>query len=37
MTEEQAILELAAVGLGWVSTEDFLPQQHVLVFRKPLN
>jgi len=35
MTEEQAILELAAVGLEWVATEDFLPQQHVLVFRKP--
>ncbi len=35
MTEEQAILEVSSVGLEWVRTEDFLPTQHVLVFRKP--
>ncbi len=35
MTEAQAILEVEAAGLDWVSTEDFLPQQHVLVFEKP--
>ncbi len=35
MTEEQAKREMAAVGLEWVRTEDFLPQQHFLVFRRP--
>ena len=35
MTEEQARREMAAVGLDWVRTEDFLPQQHFLVFRRP--
>ena len=35
MTEEQAIREMAAVGLEWIRTEDFLPQQHFLVFRRP--
>ncbi len=34
MTEAQAIREMAAVGLEWVRTEDFLPQQHFLVFRR---
>ncbi len=33
MSEAQAIAEMAAVGLEWVRTEDFLPQQHFLVFR----
>ena len=35
MTEAQAKREMAAVGLEWVRTEDFLPQQHFLVFRRP--
>jgi ubiquinone/menaquinone biosynthesis C-methylase UbiE len=34
MTEAQAIREMAAVGMEWVRTEDFLPQQHFLVFRR---
>lgn len=35
MTQEQARSEMAAVGLEWVRTEDFLPQQHFMVFRRP--
>jgi ubiquinone/menaquinone biosynthesis C-methylase UbiE len=35
MTARQAILEMQAVGLRWVETLDFLPQQHFLVFEKP--
>lgn len=35
MTESQARLEMAAVGLEWERTEDFLPQQHFMVFVKP--
>ncbi len=35
MTEEQAKREMVAVGLEWVRTEGFLPQQHFLVFRRP--
>ncbi len=35
MTEAQAVRELGAVGLVWVETAGFLPQQHVLVFEKP--
>lgn len=34
MTERQAILEMQAIGLDWVETLDFLPQQHFLVFQK---
>ena len=37
MTEAQARREMAAVGLEWERTEDFLPQQHFLVFRKPAD
>ncbi|MEM0953831.1 MAG: class I SAM-dependent methyltransferase [Pseudomonadota bacterium] len=36
MTEAQARLELTAVGFEFVENRDYLPQQHVLVFRKPL-
>jgi ubiquinone/menaquinone biosynthesis C-methylase UbiE len=36
MSQEQAKREMAAVGLEWVRTEDFLPQQHFMVFRRPL-
>jgi SAM-dependent methyltransferase len=35
MTEQQARSEMAAVGLEWERTEDFLPQQHFMVFRRP--
>lgn len=34
MTEAQTRRELEAVGFEWVRTEDFLPQQHFLVFQK---
>ncbi|MDB4307823.1 class I SAM-dependent methyltransferase [Gammaproteobacteria bacterium] len=35
MTEKQARKELEAIGLVFVSNEEFLPQQHFLVFEKP--
>lgn len=35
MTEEQARREMEVLGLEWVRTDDYLPQQHVLVFEKP--
>lgn len=35
MTVAQAKKEMAAVGLVWKETKDFLPQQHFLVFEKP--
>ena len=35
MTQKQARKEMRAVGLEWESTEDFLPQQHFMVFRRP--
>ena len=34
MTERQARLEMAAVGLRWIRTEDLLPQQHLILFEK---
>jgi hypothetical protein len=34
MTEKQARREMEAVGLAWKSTQEFLPQQHVMVFAK---
>jgi SAM-dependent methyltransferase len=37
MTQFQARREMANVGLEWVRTEDFLPQQHFMVFRRPLQ
>lgn len=37
MTETQARREMKAVGLEWVETRDFLPQQHYMVFRKPAS
>ena len=37
MTERQARSEMAAVGLEFVENGDFLPQQHFLVFEKPLR
>ncbi len=35
MTEAQAKKEMEAAGLNWVETQDFLPQQHFMVFEKP--
>jgi SAM-dependent methyltransferase len=35
MSEAQVRREMDALGLVWVETQDFLPQQHVLIFRKP--
>ncbi len=35
MTEIQVRREIEALGLLWESTEDYLPQQHVITFRKP--
>ena len=35
MSEVQVRREMAAIGLDWVRTESYLPQQHVLVFQKP--
>ena len=37
MSEAQAKKEMAALGLEWVKTEDYLPQQHVILFRKPVG
>ncbi len=37
MSERQARTELEAVGLRFVENGDFLPQQHFLVFEKPLG
>ncbi len=35
MTQAQARREMAAVGLSWRETLDFLPQQHLMIFEKP--
>ena len=37
MTQEQARVEMAAVGLRWVETLDILPQQHLMIFTKPVG
>jgi len=37
MTVKQARKEMEFVGLAWKETKDFLPQQHFLVFEKPLG
>jgi ubiquinone/menaquinone biosynthesis C-methylase UbiE len=34
MTEKKTRREMEAVGLVWQSTQEFLPQQHVMVFAK---
>ena len=34
MSQAQVKLEMASVGLTWQRTEDFLPQQHFMVFEK---
>ena len=35
MTEQQARHEFESAGFEWVTTLDDLPQQHVLIFKKP--
>lgn len=35
MTQKQVKKEMAAVGLVWLETKSYLPQQHVMVFGKP--
>lgn len=37
MSEAQARKEMAAVGLSWRETRDILPQQHFMVFEKPVR
>jgi hypothetical protein len=37
LTEEQARREMELVGLRWVATKRELPQQHLLIFEKPLS
>ena len=37
MTEAQARKEMAALGLVWSQTKDFLPQQHFMIFEKPVG
>ncbi len=37
MIQEQAIREMEAVGLKWRETLDVLPQQHYMVFIKPVD
>ncbi|PKI01448.1 class I SAM-dependent methyltransferase [Glaciecola sp. 33A] len=34
MTQLQAKKEMSAVGLKWLRTDDYLPQQHVMIFTK---
>jgi len=34
MSEKQVKQEMAAIGLAWVRTESYLPQQHVFIFQK---
>ena len=35
MTQNQARKEMKTVGLRWLETKKFLPQQHLMVFEKP--
>ncbi|MGK0248324.1 MAG: ubiquinone/menaquinone biosynthesis C-methylase UbiE [Oleispira sp.] len=35
MTQQQARKEMQAVGLKWLQTDTYLPQQHVMIFIKP--
>ncbi|WP_416672735.1 class I SAM-dependent methyltransferase [Egbenema bharatensis] len=36
MTQRQVKRELRSVGLEWEKTEEILPQQHLMFFRKPV-
>ena len=35
MTQQQAKNEIQSVGLKWLKTDNYLPQQHVMTFIKP--
>jgi precorrin-6B methylase 2 len=35
MTQRQVRKEMQTVGLVWQETQDFLPQQHLMIFQKP--
>lgn len=35
MTQKQVQKEMNSVGLRWLETKDFLPQQHLMIFEKP--
>lgn len=35
MTQRQVRKEMQAVGLVWQQTQEFLPQQHLMIFQKP--
>jgi len=35
MTTQQAKKEMLAAGLQWLKTDNYLPQQHVMIFAKP--
>lgn len=37
MTQRQVRKEIEAIGLVWVETQEPLPQQHLMVFQKPLS
>jgi hypothetical protein len=37
MTQQQAKKEMQAVGLKWLQTDTYLPQQHVMIFIKPAH
>ncbi|MGL5083947.1 MAG: class I SAM-dependent methyltransferase [Microcoleaceae cyanobacterium] len=34
MTEKQVRKEMKAVGLNWIKTDETLPQQHLIIFKK---
>ncbi|GAB1541598.1 class I SAM-dependent methyltransferase [Scytonema sp. NUACC21] len=36
MTQKQVKKEMQAVGLAWRETKNFLPQQHLMIFEKPI-
>ena len=36
MTQKQAIKEISQVGFVWKKTLDVLPQQHFMIFEKPV-
>lgn len=37
MSEAQSRKEMAALGLTWIETKDILPQQHLMIFEKPIS
>lgn len=37
MTQRQVRKEMKVVGLQWLETKEFLPQQHLMIFQKPIK